>query len=79
MLDLAKSLRSCDVVLGCTDDNRGRAVLSRLAYWYLLPVFGTAFLVDTDGKHVRGYTAASPPSFPEPLVSFAGGALTIHS
>jgi molybdopterin/thiamine biosynthesis adenylyltransferase/proteasome lid subunit RPN8/RPN11 len=53
-LEAAKALRGCDVVFGCTDDNRGRAVLSRLAYWYLIPVFDTAFLVDSDGHHVRG-------------------------
>jgi molybdopterin/thiamine biosynthesis adenylyltransferase len=53
-LEAAKALRGCDVVFGCTDDNRGRAILSRLAYWYLIPVFDTAFLVDTDGDRVRG-------------------------
>lgn len=53
-LGAAKALVHCDVVFGCTDDNRGRAVLSRLAYWYLLPVFDTAFLVDTAGEQVRG-------------------------
>jgi molybdopterin/thiamine biosynthesis adenylyltransferase len=53
-LDAAKALRGCDAVFGCTDDNRGRAILSRLAYWYLLPVFDTAFLVDSDGERVRG-------------------------
>jgi molybdopterin/thiamine biosynthesis adenylyltransferase len=53
-LDVAKALVHCDVVFGCTDDNRGRAILSRLAYWYLIPVFDTAFLVDTAGDQVRG-------------------------
>jgi molybdopterin/thiamine biosynthesis adenylyltransferase len=53
-VEAAKALRGCDVVFGCTDDNRGRAILSRLAYWYLIPVLDTAFLVDSDGQHVRG-------------------------
>lgn len=53
-LEAAKALRGCDVIFGCTDDNRGRAILSRLAYWYLIPVLDTAFLVDSDGTHVRG-------------------------
>lgn len=53
-IEAARALRGCDAVFGCTDDNRGRAILSRLAYWYLLPVFDTAFLVDSDGQHVRG-------------------------
>jgi molybdopterin/thiamine biosynthesis adenylyltransferase/proteasome lid subunit RPN8/RPN11 len=53
-LDVAKMLRTCDVVFGCTDDNAGRAVLSRFAYWYLIPVIDTAFLVDTTDGSVRG-------------------------
>ena len=34
----AQELRHCDVVFGCTDDNRGRMTLSRIATWYLIPV-----------------------------------------
>lgn len=51
---LARELRHCDTVFGCTDDNRGRAVLSRLAYWYLLPVIDTAFVVDVHAASVAG-------------------------
>jgi molybdopterin/thiamine biosynthesis adenylyltransferase/proteasome lid subunit RPN8/RPN11 len=53
-LDAARALVHCDIVFGCTDDNRGRAILSRLAYWYLIPVIDTAFLVDSAGEQVRG-------------------------
>jgi molybdopterin/thiamine biosynthesis adenylyltransferase len=53
-LETARALRGCDVVFGCTDDNRGRAILSRLAYWYLVPVIDCAFMVDTDDGAVRG-------------------------
>lgn len=52
--EVARTLIHCDIVFGCTDDNRGRAILSRLAYWYLIPVLDTAFLVDTAGAEVRG-------------------------
>ena len=53
-LEQARLLRHCDLIFGCTDDNGGRAVLSRLAYWYLIPVIDCAFLVDSDGEGVRG-------------------------
>jgi molybdopterin/thiamine biosynthesis adenylyltransferase len=53
-LAAAKALRSCDVVFGCTDDLRGRAILCRLAYWYLVPVFDVGFLIDSAGGVVRG-------------------------
>ncbi|WP_245216042.1 ThiF family adenylyltransferase [Pararoseomonas baculiformis] len=32
------ALRSCDVILGCTDDNAGRVLINRLAYFYGIPV-----------------------------------------
>jgi molybdopterin/thiamine biosynthesis adenylyltransferase len=53
-VDVARALTRCDVIFGCTDDHRGRAILSRLAYWYLIPVFDTAFLVDTAAGRVAG-------------------------
>ncbi len=34
----ARLLTGCDVIFGCTDDNRGRMTLARLAVWYLIPV-----------------------------------------
>lgn len=48
----ARALRHCDVVFGCTDDNVGRLVLSRLAYIYLIPVIDMGIRIDTDGEHV---------------------------
>ncbi len=46
-LEAAWALRHCDVVFGCTDDNAGRMVLSRLGYWCLMPVIDTGVLIDT--------------------------------
>ncbi len=46
----ARLLTDCDVVFGCTDDNRGRMTLSRLAVWYLIPVIDMGVkLTSTDG------------------------------
>ncbi len=50
-IDTARLLRTCDVVFGCTDDNRGRVTLSRLAYWYLIPVIDMGVQLDSvDGR-----------------------------
>lgn len=47
----ALELRHCDVVFGCTDDNRGRVTLSRLAYRYLVPVIDMGVQIDSiDGQ-----------------------------
>lgn len=53
----ARALRHCDVVFGCTDDNVGRLVLSRLAYIHLVPVVDMGVRIDTDGTHVTAIDA----------------------
>lgn len=34
----AEMLRTCDLVFGCTDDEWGRSILTRLAIYYLIPI-----------------------------------------
>ena len=41
-------LTACDAVFGCTDDNAGRLVLSRLANYFLTPVFDSGVLLTSD-------------------------------
>lgn len=36
--DAREALKACDVIFGCTDDHDGRALLSRLAYFYGIPL-----------------------------------------
>lgn len=48
---IARLLTDRDLVFGCTDDNRGRVTLSRLAVWYLIPVIDMGVkLTSTDGS-----------------------------
>ncbi|SEM15085.1 Molybdopterin or thiamine biosynthesis adenylyltransferase [Variovorax sp. YR750] len=47
---VARQLASCDVVFGCTDDNAGRLVLSRLASYFLIPVFDCGVLLSSDAS-----------------------------
>ncbi len=44
----ARSLIGCDVVFGCTDDNAGRLVLSRLATYLLTPIIDCGVLLSSD-------------------------------
>jgi molybdopterin/thiamine biosynthesis adenylyltransferase/proteasome lid subunit RPN8/RPN11 len=44
----ARRLIDCDVVFGCTDDNAGRLVLSRLATYLLTPVIDCGVLISSD-------------------------------
>ena len=46
--DSAKRLARCDIVFGCTDDNAGRLVLSRLSTYFLLPVIDCGVLISSE-------------------------------
>jgi len=46
----ARRLVGCDVVFGCTDDNAGRLVLSRLAIYLLIPVIDCGVLLSSDAS-----------------------------
>lgn len=52
--DAARTLTGCDIVFGCTDDNAGRAVLSRLAYSHLMLVIDTGVLVAATEGRISG-------------------------
>ena len=45
---VARSLAGVDLVFGCTDDNAGRLVLSRLSSYYLVPVIDIGILLSSD-------------------------------
>lgn len=49
-----EALRGCDVVFGCTDDNAGRAVLSRLAYYYCVAVIDVGVVISAREEEVVG-------------------------
>jgi molybdopterin/thiamine biosynthesis adenylyltransferase len=47
-------LRGCDLVFGCTDNHSSRTILSRLAYWYLIPVIDMAVVVKSADEEIVG-------------------------
>ncbi len=59
-----EQLRDCDVIFGCTDDDGGRGILSRLAYWYLIPVIDMGVVIASTRGAVSGIfgriTVATP-------------------
>jgi molybdopterin/thiamine biosynthesis adenylyltransferase/proteasome lid subunit RPN8/RPN11 len=62
-----EALRGCDVVFGCTDDNAGRVVLARLAYYYCLMVIDVGVMIGgRDGRvtDVDGRATVMAPGMP---------------
>lgn len=52
-----EAIRNCDVVFGCTDDNAGRAILSRLAYYYCVPVVDIGVMISARDGVITGLNA----------------------
>ena len=51
----ARLLTDADVVFGCTDDNAGRLILSRVASYMLTPVIDCGVVLSSDdGGHITG-------------------------
>lgn len=42
------TVRACDIIFGCTDDDLGRNFLNRLAHFYLIPVIDLGVLIAPD-------------------------------
>jgi len=53
---VAERLRECDVVFGCTDDQWGRSLLSRISIYYLIPVIDLGIAIDPEGESIRAIT-----------------------
>jgi molybdopterin/thiamine biosynthesis adenylyltransferase len=52
---VARALSSHDLIFGCTDDNAGRLVLSRLATYFLTPVIDIGVLLSSgEGGQLTG-------------------------
>lgn len=52
--DAARQLDDCDLVFGCTDDNAGRVVLSRLACLMMTPLIDLGVVLDSEQQVIRG-------------------------
>lgn len=50
----ARALGGVDVIFGCTDDNAGRLVVSRLSTYMMVPVFDCGVLLSDRGGQIDG-------------------------
>jgi molybdopterin/thiamine biosynthesis adenylyltransferase len=49
--------RDCDLILGCTDREWGRSILTRFALYYLVPVFDLGVKVDSEHGNIKAVEA----------------------
>lgn len=62
--DVARRLASVDIVFGCTDDNAGRLVLSRIPTYLLVPVIDSGVLLDGKDGQLGGIFGRVTMAFP---------------
>jgi len=73
---VAKRLRECDVVFGCTDKETPRASLVQLSLRYLIPVFDTGVKVDSEDGMIRDITGRVTTVMPGEACLFCRGRIT---
>jgi hypothetical protein len=71
--ETAKALRTCDVIFGCTDKEAPRAILTRLALFYLIPLIDMGVLVHSVGGRIRDVIGRVTTVFPSEACLYCRG------
>ncbi len=74
--ETAKALRDCDVIFGCTDDEWGRSILSKLAIDYCIPVFDMGVKIDSKEGSIVSVQGRVTTLFPGAACLFCRGRIT---
>jgi proteasome lid subunit RPN8/RPN11 len=74
--DVAKRLRDCDLVFGCTDTATPRSLLGALATRYYIPTFDVAVKIDSAEGVLRGIFGRVTTLFPGEACLFCRGRIT---
>jgi hypothetical protein len=73
---VARRLREFDVIFGCTDDEWGRSILTRLALYYYIPVFDMGVRIDSDQGQIRSVQGRVTTLMPGAACLFCRGRLS---
>jgi len=74
--DCARRLASCDVIFGCTDKQLPRAILTKLALQYCIPVFDTGVLIDSNEGQIKGVVGRVTTLLPKEACLFCRGRIS---
>jgi molybdopterin/thiamine biosynthesis adenylyltransferase len=75
-VSIARELKHCDIIFGCTDDEWGRAVLTRVAAYYLIPVFDMGVQIDSNNGHIKSVRGRVTTLIPGSPCLFCRGIVT---
>jgi len=74
--ETAESLRDCEVIFGCTDDEWGRSILSRIAVEYLIPVIDMGVKIDSTNGTIASVQGRVTTLLPGSACLFCRGRIT---
>jgi tRNA A37 threonylcarbamoyladenosine dehydratase len=74
--ETAKALRDCDVIFGCTDDEWGRSILSKLAIDYYIPVIDMGVKIDSNEGSIVSVQGRATTLAPGSACLFCRGRIT---
>jgi hypothetical protein len=72
----AEALRDCEVIFGCTDDEWGRSILSRIAVDYLVPVIDMGVKIDSNNGTIVSVQGRVTTLLPGSACLFCRGRIT---
>jgi hypothetical protein len=75
-LKSAEALRDCDVIFGCTDDEWGRSILSKLAIDYYIPVIDVGVKIDSKEGSIVSVQGRATTLAPGTACLFCRGRIT---
>jgi molybdopterin/thiamine biosynthesis adenylyltransferase len=70
------AFKGCDVIFGCTDDEWGRALLTRLAVYHGIPVFDVGVKIDSNDGIIRSIHGRATALLPGTACLFCRGRIT---
>ncbi len=73
---VARTFKDCDLIFGCTDDEWGRSVLSKMSVMYMIPVFDMGIEVDPQEHEIKSVRGRVTTLMPGSACLFCRGGIT---
>lgn len=77
--EVAKRLRNCDVVFGCTDKEAPRGILVQLALRYLIPIIDMGVVIDSNDGQIRDVVGRVTTFYPGEACLFCRGRISAET
>jgi len=71
-----EEFRTCDAIFGCTDDEWGRSILTRLAIYYAIPVLDMGVKIDSKDGLIRSINGRVTALLPGTACLYCRGRIT---